>query len=242
MHFQWVMPIGSLSEPISLEESHRLIRSGRLFPPQLVSVNGTEPRPAVLQEALQDLWNTYSPSSELYRDRAGRLDILGLGKLFAQFALERSNGRLFIRHNESGLHFQLRFVSGQLLEVSALDSSTYLGQLLIQHQEITPSELVQVIDHAKRDRSPIGQSAVKLGLITEKTLNLTLAEQMFTRIRKIACFPYVDLRFVEDQSVAIIPPVARISGYSLLEITLGYGLSDPQIKNTMSELLARPIE
>ena len=236
------MPIGSLSEPISIDESHRLIRSGRLFPPQLVSVNGTEPRPAFLQEALQELWRAYTPSSETFFERSGRVDILGLGKLFAQFTLDRFSGRLFIRHNESGLHFQLRFVSGQLLEVSAFDSSTYLGQLLIQRQELNPSELVQVIEHAQQQRLPIGQSAIQLGFITEKTLNLVLANQMFTRIRKIACFPYVDLCFIEDQSVAMVPPIARISGYSLLEITLGYGLSDPQIKQVMGELLDRPVK
>ena len=40
----------------------------------------------------------------------------------------------------------------------------------------------------------------------------------------------------------MIPPVARISGYSLLEITLGYGLSDQQIKQYIGELLNQPIK
>jgi tetratricopeptide (TPR) repeat protein len=241
MQFQWVMPIGSLTAPISLEDTVNLIRSGRVFPPQLVSIDGASPLPAAQQTVLQQVWSDVTPPIIPFNGQMGRVNILTLGKLFAYFSLERMNGRLFIRHSESGLHFTLRFVSGQLLEVSALDPSTYLGQLLLQRQLITPSQLVQVIEYARAHHKPIGIAGKEQGLISEKTLNQLLAEQMFIRIRKISCFPHLDIRFCEDQNVAMIPPVARISGYSLLEITLGYGLSDKQIKSYIGDLLLRPI-
>ena len=54
----------------------------------------------------------------------------------------------------SGIYFSLRFVSGQLcLEVNALDPSTYLGQMLLQRQKLTPSQLVDVIEYAKDIRT-----------------------------------------------------------------------------------------
>ena len=242
LQFQWVMPIGSLSESMTLEETNKLILSGRVFPPQLVSINGQAPTPALNHPSLQNLWREVTPPDSNFDGVSGRVNILSLSKLLARFALERTHGRLFVHHSESSLYFHLRFVSGQLLEVSALDSSTYLGQLLIQRQQITPSELVKVIDYGKEHKLPVGRAAIKLGLIDEKTLNLTLSEQMFVRIRKIACFSHVNVRLIEDQNVALIPPVARISGYSLLEIVLGYGLSDPYIKTYMGELLNRPIK
>ena len=240
--FQWVMPIGSLSAPVSLEETTKLIRSGRIFPPQLVSVNGEAPLPASQQVLLYDLWTQVLPPESVFDGQKGRVTILSLGRLFAQFALSRSSGRLLIRHGESGIYFSLRFVSGQLLEVNALDPSTYIGQMLLQRQKITPSQLVDIIEYAKEQHTPIGKGAVALGFISDKGLNQLLAEQMFARIRKIACFPYVDVCFYEDDTTAMIPPVARISGYSLLEITLGYGLSDQHIKTYIGRLLNQPIK
>ena len=241
MLFQWVMPIGSLSVPTSYENVVKLIRSGRVFPTQLVSLNQAPPIPAFQHDALKEFWLEQVPPERAFDGEMGRVNTLILCKLFAYFATERLSGRFFVRHSESGLYFTLRIVSGQVLEVSAMDPSTYLGQMLLQKQLVAPSQLVEVIDRAKEDNSPIGTVAIKLGYLNEKLLNQLLAEQMFNRIRKIACFPHLDVRFVEDKQAAFIPPVARISGYSLLEITLGYGFSDQQIKQYMSELLLRPV-
>ena len=53
MLFQWVMPIGSLSVPTSYENVVKLIRSGRVFPTQLVSLNQAPPIPAFQHDALK---------------------------------------------------------------------------------------------------------------------------------------------------------------------------------------------
>ena len=181
-----------------------------------------------------------TPPEHPFKGDAGRVNALTLGKLFAHCALERLNGRLFVRHNDSSLHFVLRFASGQLIEVAALDPQTYLGQLCLQQREITSTQLMQAL-YAKSNNLMIGEALIQLNHLSEKQLNHLLAEQMFIRIRKIACFPYVDIKFCEDASAAMSSPAGRISGYSLLEITLGYGLTDEKIKEYVGELMNRPI-
>ena len=241
MLFQWVMPIGSLSVPTSYEDVVKLIRSGRVFPTQLVSLNQMPPIPAFQCQALKEVWLEQVPPEVPFDGEMGGVNTLTLCKLFAYFATERLSGRFFVRHGESSLYFTLRLVSGQVLEVSALDPSTYLGQMLLQKQLLTPSQLVEVIEKAKAHNAQIGTVAVNLGYINEKRLNQLLAEQMFNRIRKDCLLSSFRCSFCKDTQAALIPPVARISGYSLLEITLGYGLSDRQIKQYMSELLLRPV-
>ena len=234
--------MGHVTSPLSLEDSSDLLRSGRVFPAQLVSLNGAHPVPAFHQRELSQICQSVSPPETPFDGKEGRSSALELGQLFARFSLERSTGRLFVRHSESGLLFAMRFASGQLIEVGAFDPSTYLGQLFIQQQLITPSQLVQAIEYAGTDKTQLGRACISLGFVSEKTLNRTLAEQMFARIRKIACFPQVDVCFQEDSNAAMLPPVARISGYSLLEITLGYGLPDSKIRQYMQDLLARPVQ
>ena len=146
--FQWVTPIGGVTPPMSLEESSDLIRTGRVFPAQFVSLNGATPTLAAAQPDLQSAWMAVTPKETPFEGHSGRVNILTLGKLFAHCALNRLHGRLFVRHNDSGLHFMLRFASGQLIEVSALDPSTYFGQLCLQQQLVSATQLMQAIEHA----------------------------------------------------------------------------------------------
>ena len=239
--FQWVTPIGGVTPPMSLEESSELIRTGRVFPAQFVSLNGAKPTLAATQPSLQSAWMAVTPKETPFTGDSGRVSILTLGKLFAHCALNRLHGRLFVRHNDSGLHFMLRFASGQLIEVSALDPSTYFGQLCLQQQLVSAAQLMQAVECAKSSQTMLGQALVELNFLTPKQVNRLLAEQMFVRIRKIACFPHLDVCFCEDPKAAMIAPAARISGYSLLEITLGYGLPDHSIKSYVGDLMSRPI-
>lgn len=233
--------MGHVTSPISLDDSRELIRSGRVFPTQLVSLNGVHPVPAFHHRELQEVCRSVSPPDHAFDGQSGRVSALKLGEQFARFAIERVTGRLFVRHSESGLQFAMRFVSGQLVEVSAFDPSTYLGQRFLQRQLLTPSQLVEAIEKASQEKIQLGKACIMLGFVTEKMLNQALAEQMFSRIRKIACFPHVQICFLEDPHAAMLPPLSRISGYSLLEITLGYGLPDHQIKEYVGDLLNRPV-
>ena len=227
---------------MTLDEVVAQIDQGRAFPPQRISVSGATPVVAFQLLELRDAWARVTPSSEPFSGATGRAKPLLLGRLFAELAMHRATGYLYLRQGDANLYFAFRFVDGQLWEVCAHDPSTYLGQLFVQQRALTPNALSEVLAIAQNREEPIGKVCIDEGLIDIKTLNRALAEQIFTRLRRISCFPKSDILFRPDRRAKMSPPVARISGYSVLEICLGYGLGDEEIKNQVTELLSCPIE
>jgi tetratricopeptide (TPR) repeat protein len=239
--YQWITPVGSPSKSYTLNEVIAQIEQGRAFPPRYIQVNHAEPEPAYRLHELQESWQKVSPLESSFEGASGRAKPLLLARLFAQLSLDRSTGYLYIRQSDANLYFTFRFVEGQLVEVSAHDPSTYLGQLFVQQNVLTPEELNQVIKWSQHEQEPIGKICIDHNMIDSKTLNRALAEQIFTRMRRIACFPKCDILFRPDRRARMSPPVARVSCYSLLEICLGYGLNDHEIKSYVSDLLSHPI-
>lgn len=233
-------PLGALSEPLSLEQISAQIEQGRTFPPQGISRYGGEPVVASTLPELRDLWDRILPPMTPFDGAAGRAKPIILARFFAELSLSRATGYLSLRQNDAQLYFTIRIVDGQLLEIFAHDPSTYLGQLLVQQGVITPDDLTRTLKIALTQKLPIGKVCMDEGLISLKDLNKALAEQLFIRLRRIACFPRFDIRFRPDRRARMAAPVARVSGYAALEITLGYGLSDPEIKDYLSALRARP--
>jgi len=233
-------PLGALSEPLSLEDVTAHIEQGRSFPPQGISRYGGEPVSAAALPELRELWERVLPPVTPFDGAAGRAKPIVLARFYAELSLSRATGYLTLRQNDAQLYFTVRIVDGQILEVYAHDPSTYLGQLLVQQGLITPERLNQILKLALERKAPIGKVCLDEGLISLKDLNQALAEQLFIRLRRIACFPKFDIRFRPDRRARMAAPVARVSGYAALEITLGYGLSDSEIKDYLSALRARP--
>jgi len=233
-------PLGLLGEPLSLEQVTAQIEQGRTFPPQCVSRFGGEPVVASALPELKALWDQLLPPMTPFDGAAGRAKPIILARFFAELSLSRATGYLSLRQSDAQLYFTIRIVDGQLLEIYAHDPSTYLGQLLVQQGLITPNDLNSVLKVALTQALPIGKVCIDEGLISVKDLNRALAEQLFIRLRRIACFPRFDVRFRPDRRARMAAPVARVSGYAALEITLGYGLSDEEIKDYLSALRARP--
>ncbi len=240
--YQWMSPLGRLSEPFSLDEIQAHIEQGRAFSPQGISRDGAEPVAAVALPELRDVWGRVSPPYAPFDGSAGRVGPMVLARLVTALAVGRASGYLSVRQSDAHLHFMVRVVDGQVLDIYAHDPSTYLGQLLVQQGVITPVDLEGVLRLAFERAEPVGKVCVEEGLISVKRLNRALAEQLFTRLRRIACFPKCDVLFRADRVARMLPPVARISGYAALEICLGYGLSDTEIREYMEALLARPTQ
>lgn len=233
-------PLGVLSEAFSLEEVCAQIEQGHNFPSQGISRYGGEPVAASALPELRTTWDKVLPPMTPFDGAAGRAKPIILARFFAELSLSRATGYLTLRQNDAQLYFAIRIVDGQLLEVLAHDPSTYLGQILVQQGLITSHDLSHILKVTLERAQPLGKVCIDEGLITHKDLNRTLAEQLFIRLRRIACFPKFDIRFRPDRRARMTAPVARVSGYAALEITLGYGLSDLEIKEYLSALRARP--
>ena len=240
--YQWMSPLGRLSDPLSFDEMRAHIEQGRAFPPQGVSRDGAEPVAAAALPELREVWARVSPPTTPFDGASGRARPMVLARLVSALAAGRASGYLSVRQNDANLHFMVRFVDGQVLDIYAHDPSTYLGQLLVQQGVLTPKDLERALRLAHERAEPIGKVCVDEGLLSVKRLNRALAEQLFTRLRRVACFPKCDVLFRADRVARMLPPVARISGYAALEICLGYGLSDAEIKEYMAALLARPTQ
>jgi len=235
-------PLGRLSDPLSLDEVRAQIEQGRAFPPQGVSRDGEAVGAASELPELRDVWARVSPPTAPFDGAAGRARPLVLARLVAALAAGRASGYLSVRQSDADLHFMVRVVDGQVLDICAHDPSTYLGQLLVQQGVLTPADLARVLRLALERGAAVGRVCVEEGLLSAQRLNRALAEQLFTRLRRVACFPRCDVLFRADRAARMLPPVARISGYAALEICLGYGLSDAEIKEYMAALLARPTQ
>jgi hypothetical protein len=241
--YQWISPLGRFSSPHSYEDIVALIEQGRFFPPQLISVDESDPVEASSLDEFKDIWTKVVPPITPFENHSGRLKPLVLAQLFAHLSMSRATGYLYLKQSFSGLYFAFRFVEGQVLEICAHDPSSYLGQLLIQQSLITPDQLNAVLKDSQNQTLPFGQICLQHELITQKQLNQILAEQLFIRVRRIACFPYSDVIFRADRRARMSRPLGRISGYSLVEICLGYGLSDQEIRTYIQEeLTTQPLE
>jgi len=233
-------PLGRLSDPLSLDEVRAQIEQGRAFPPQGVSRDGEAVGAASELPELRDVWARVSPPTAPFDGAAGRARPLVLARLVAALAAGRASGYLSVRQSDADLHFMVRVVDGQVLDICAHDPSTYLGQLLVQQGVLTPADLARVLRLALERGAAVGRVCVEEGLLSAQRLNRALAEQLFTRLRRVACFPRCDVLFRADRAARMLPPVARISGYAALEICLGYGLSDAEIKEYPSSSSTRP--
>ena len=241
--YQWINPTGNLSPSFGLADLISQILQGKAFPPQELIINQVPPPQVAAQLAeLQDAWFETMPLLQAFTEGTGEVNPFIFGKILAQVAMNKFTGFLSINESKENLFYSLRFLNGHLIELNAYDPSTDLGQILVQRGIIAQNQLQKGIDLNRNSGGSIGKTLITAGFMTESDLNQALAEQMFARIRRIAKLKTFFIKLRPSDLASQSPAVARISGYGLLEIYLGYALEDEEIKGYMAELLAKPLQ
>ncbi len=241
--YQWISPTGNLSPSYGLEDLISQILQGKAFPPQELIINQTPPSQVAAQLAeLQDAWFETMPLLQPFSEGTGEVNHFIFGKILAQVAMNRFTGFLSVNESKENLFYSLRFLSGHLIEINAYDPSTDLGQILVQRGLIAQNQLQTGIEINRSTGGSIGKTLISAGFMSESDLNQALAEQMFARVRRIAKLKTFYIKLRPSELASQNAAVARISGYGLLEIYLGYALEDEEIKGYMNELLAKPLQ
>ncbi len=241
--YQWISPTGNLGPVFTLEELISQIQLGKAFPNQELVINqNNEPQIAGQLAELQDAWHETMPFLQAFSEGTGEVDIFLFGRILAQIACSKFTGYLTINEDQEGLFYSLRFKNGQLIELNAFDPSTDLGQILVQRGILAATHLQHAIALNKTQGGSIGKTLIAAKMMTERDLNQALAEQMFARIRRISKFKKFFIKLRPTHLGEELAPVARVAGYALLEIYLGYALDDETIKNYIGELVSKPLE
>jgi type IV pilus assembly protein PilB len=109
-----------------------------------------------------------------------------------------------------------------------------LGEVLIRHGAVTPSQLAHALDQQKKVSAPLGQTLIKLGHLTEETFRQALCVQLD--------IPYIDLDNLSlDRDLSRIINRNYARRHALVPVARGAGsltvcMDDPTNRKTIEEL------
>ena len=97
--YQWISPLGRFSSLCVYEEIVALIEQGRFFPPQLISVDESDPVEASSLDEFKEVWKKVVPPTTPFETHSGRLKPLILAQLFAHLSMSRATGYLYLKQS-----------------------------------------------------------------------------------------------------------------------------------------------
>lgn len=106
----------------------------------------------------------------------GDVATLPVRELFGWLARTRASGRLSLSRGMAARRFHV--ANGEVMLVSASDSESRLGQLLVERRLMTQAALRKALSVPREGEARLGQTLVESGLISRTVLGVVLAESI----------------------------------------------------------------
>jgi hypothetical protein len=186
LHARFVLrdAVGNVTEPLGYVQVLERLGTGRLGRSLRIADAGSssflplEEHPVFGRAAKRATERFASAASGALRRVT--LSPLAAAEPLYRAVLNEASGRFVLRDGNQVC--ALHFASGEIVHSAASDSDTLLGQVLVQHQGLPPTELDAALVEATSRHLPLGSVLVKRGVITPSKLASALETQRVQRV------------------------------------------------------------
>ena len=191
---------GTQFGPVTCREALELARQDAISPNEQVSVDGGHFKPVHTIAPLTSALASTAQAKTNLRKASPTVDIHPGHTLrwLAQLATRRETGCL--RFSSEGVHKNVYWRRGRIVQVTSNDKSELLGPLLLENGWVNEVQLKTALSGLGCETPQLGMALVKLGYLDQRQLHGLLVEQLTTRFQKLISWSQGEAVFLQDES------------------------------------------